>query len=136
MWEDVGIRTTQIRQPMSAFRPNFVERSWKGVNSHGNNVGSEPLLARTQTYSKTGVVNYGVEHEIGEDFTTRIEETFDQEERLELVRQFTKFLFDEVFTIPTVSVYHIWPLGPAVDEWEWTFPVVRVPSNLEYIPHR
>ena len=136
MWEDIGIRTSQIRQPMSAFRPNFVERSWKGVNSHGNNISSEPLLARTQTYSKTGVVNYGVEHPLGEDFTTRIEETFEQEERLELVRQFTKFLFDEVFTIPTVSVYHIWPLGPAVDDWEWTFPVVRVPSNLEYIPHR
>ena len=136
MWEDIGIRTSQIRQPMSAFRPNFVERSWKGVNSHGNNVSSEPLLARTQTYSKTGVVNYGVEHPMGEDFTTRIEETFDEEERLELVRQFTKFLFDEVFTIPTVSIYHIWPLGPEVDDWEWTFPVVRVPSNLEYIPHR
>ena len=136
MWEDVGIRTTQIRQPMSAFRPNFVERSWKGVNSHGNNISSEPLLSRTQTYAVSGVVNYGVEHPTAEELNTRIENAFEQEERLELVRQLTKFLFDEVFTIPTVSVYHIWPLGPAVDDWEWTFPVVRVPSNLEYIPHR
>ena len=136
MWEDVGIRTTQTRQPMSAFRPNFVKRSWEGVNSHGNNISSEPLLSRTTTYSIEGVVNYGVEHQIAEDFTQRISGTFDQEERLELVRQFAKFLFDEVLTIPTVSVFHIWPLGPEIDEWEWTFPVVRVPSNLEYIPHR
>ncbi len=136
MWEDVGIRTTQVRQPMSAFRPNFVERSWTGVNSHGNNVSSEPLLSRTETYAVSGVVNYGVEHEIAEDLNLRIAETFDREERLELVRQFSRFLFDEVLTIPTVSVYHVWPLGPEVDDWEWTFPVVRVPSNLEYVPHR
>ena len=136
MWEDVGIRTTQIRQPMSAFRPNFVERSWQGVNSHGNNVSSEPLLSRTQTFAISGVVNYGVEHVVAEDYTSRIEDAFDREERLELVRQFAKFLFDEVLTIPTVSVYHIWPLGPEIDDWEWTFPVVRVPSNLENIPHR
>lgn len=136
MWEDIGIRTTQIRQPMSAFRPNFVERSWKGVNSHGNIVSSEPLLSRTQTYAIAGVVNYGVEHPVSEDLNGRIENAFEQEERLELVREYTKFLFDEVFTIPTVNVYHIWPLGPEVDDWEWTFPVVRVPSNLEYIPHR
>ncbi len=136
MWEDIGIRTTQIRQPMSAFRPNFVERSWKGVNSHGNIVSSEPLLSRTQTYVVAGVVNYGVEHPVSEDLNVQIENAFEQEERLELVREYTKFLFDEVFTIPTVNVYHVWPLGPAVDDWEWTFPVVRVPSNLEYIPHR
>lgn len=136
MWEDVGIRTTQVRQPMSAFRPNFVERSWTGVNSHGNNISSEPLLARTETYAVSGVVNYGVEHEIAEDLNMRIAGTFDREERLELVRQFSKFLFDEVLTIPTVSVYHVWPLGPEVDDWEWAFPVVRVPSNLEYVPHR
>ena len=136
MWEDIGIRTTQVRQPMSAFRPNFVERSWKGVNSHGNIVSSEPLLSRTQTYVIAGVVNYGVEHPVSEDLNARIENAFEQEERLDLVREYTKFLFDEVFTIPTVNVYHIWPLGPAVDDWEWTFPVVRVPSNLEYIPHR
>ena len=136
MWEDIGIRTTQIRQPMSAFRPNFVERSWKGINSHGNNVSSEPLLSRTQTYAVAGVVNYGVEHPMSEELNAKIETTFDREERLELVRQLTKFLYDEVFTIPTVSIYHIWPLGPEVDDWTWTFPVVRVPSNLEYIPHR
>ena len=136
MWEDIGIRTTQIRQPMSAFRPNFVERSWKGVNSHGNNVSSEPLLSRTQTFDITGVVNYGVEHPVAQELNEKIAVTFDREERLELVRQLTKFLFDEVFTIPTVSIYHIWPLGPEVDDWEWAFPVVRVPSNLEYIPHR
>ena len=136
MWEDIGIRTTQIRQPMSAFRPNFVERSLKGINSHGNNVSSEPLLSRTQTYAVAGVVNYGVEHPMSEELNAKIETTFDREERLELVRQLTKFLYDEVFTIPTVSIYHIWPLGPEVDDWTWTFPVVRVPSNLEYIPHR
>ena len=136
MWEDVGIRTTQIRQPMSAFRPNFVKRSWEGVNSHGNNVSSEPLLSRTTTFHTEGVINYGVEHQIAEELTERISAAFVQEERLELVRQLTKFLYDEVLTIPTVSVYHVWPLGPEIDEWEWTFPVVRVPSNLEFIPHR
>ena len=88
------------------------------------------MLSRTQTYAVSGVVNYGVGHPTAEDLNARIEDAFEQEERLELVRQLTKFLFDEVFTIPTVSVYHIWPLGPAVDDWEWTFPVVRVPFQL------
>ena len=136
MWEDVGIHTTQIRQPMSAFRPNFIERSWEGVNSHGKDIESEPILSRTTSYSTRAAINYGVEHPITEDLTARIAKTFDTEERIELDRQFAKFLFDEALTIPTVSIFTTWPVGPEIDEWTMTFPVVRVPSNLEYIPHR
>jgi peptide/nickel transport system substrate-binding protein len=136
MWEDVGIHTTQIRQPMSAFRPNFIERSWEGVNSHGKDIESEPILSRTTSYSTRAAINYGVEHPIAEDLTARIAKTFDTEERIELDRQFAKFLFDEALTIPTVSIFTTWPVGPEIDEWTMTFPVVRVPSNLEYIPHR
>jgi peptide/nickel transport system substrate-binding protein len=136
MWEDVGIRTTQIRQPMSAFRPNFIERSWEGVNSHGKDIESEPILSRTTSYSTRAAINYGVEHPIAEDLTERIAKTFDAEERIELDRQFAKFLFDEALTIPTVSIFTTWPVGPNIDEWTMTFPVVRVPSNLEYVPHR
>lgn len=136
MWEDVGIRTTQIRQPMSAFRPHFISRSWEGVNSHGKDIESEPILSRTTSYSTRAAINYGVEHPIAEDLTARIAKTFDTEERLELDRQFAKFLFDEALTIPTVSIFTTWPVGPSIDEWTMTFPVVRVPSNLEYISHR
>lgn len=136
MWEDVGIRTTQIRQPMSAFRPHFINRSWEGVNSHGKDIESEPILSRAPYWSTKAAINYGVEHPIAEDFTQRIAKTFDAEERLELGRQFAKFLFDEALTIPTVSIFTTWPVGSEIDEWTMAFPVVRVPSNLEFIPHR
>ena len=53
-----------------------------------------------------------------------------------LVYRSMKFLFDEALTIPTVSIFTTWPVGPNIDEWTMTFPVVRVPSNLEYVPHR
>ena len=136
MWEEVGIRTTQVRQPMSAFRPNFINRSWEGVNSHGKDVESEPVLSRATFFSTRAAVNYGVEHPIAEDFTNQIAKTFDYEERIELDRQFAKFLFDEALVIPTVGIFTTWPVGPNIDEWTMTFPVVRVPSNLEYVPHR
>ena len=136
MWEEVGIRTIQTRQPMSAFRAKFPDRSWEGVNSHGQAIQIEPTAVFTRFFSTKGVVNYGLEHPISEDLTNLVNETFDDADRLELVRQFAKFLFDESLVIPTVSVFQIWPLGPAIDEWETLCCVTRNLTNLEYIPHR
>jgi ABC-type transport system substrate-binding protein len=62
--------------------------------------------------------------------------TIDEEERFEISRQMSKFLFDHAMTIPTVSVYQVWPVGPEIDEWEMVCCVTRVPSNIEYISHR
>ena len=62
--------------------------------------------------------------------------TIDEEERFEISRQMAKFIFDNSIIIPTVSVFQVWPVGPEIDEWKLVCCVTRVPSNLEYIPHR
>ena len=135
MWEEVGIRTTQSRQPMSAFRSNFPERSWVGVNSHGTSPGPEPV-ARFTNFRPGVVINYGAEHDTLTAMSDKAVATIDEEERFEISREMSKFLFDHAMTIPTVSVYQVWPVGPEIDEWEMVCCVTRVPSNLEYIPHR
>ena len=135
MWEDVGIRTTQNRQPMSSFRALFPERSWVGVNSHGTSLGPEPV-ANFNQFRPTSVVNYGLEHPIMTELYNTAVTTIDEEERFELSRKMAKFLFDNAIIIPTVTVFQVWPVGPEIDEWELVCCVTRVPSNLEYIPHR
>lgn len=136
MWEEVGIRTTQTRIPMSSFRAKFPERSWVGVNSHGQAIQIEPTAVFSRFFSTDATINYGVEHPILQEFTKRVSGTFDDQERLEIVRDFGKFLFDEALIIPTVSVFQIWPVGPEIDEWEMLCCVTRNPTNLEFIPHR
>ena len=135
MWEEVGIKTVQSRQPMSSFRALFPERSWVGVNSHGTSPGPEPV-SRYNSFRPTSVVNYGLEHPIMTELYDRGVATIDEEERFEISRQLAKFLFDHAIIIPTVSVFQVWPVGPEIDEWELVCCVTRVPSNLEYIPHR
>ena len=135
MWEDIGISTVQSRQPMSSFRALFPERSWIGVNSHGTSPGPEPV-ALYNSFRPTSVINYGLEHPIMTDLYDKGVATIDEEERFEISRQMAKFIFDNSIIIPTVSVFQVWPVGPEIDEWELVCCVTRVPSNLEYIPHR
>ena len=135
MWEEVGIRTVQSRQPMSSFRALFPERSWEGVNSHGTSPAPEPI-ALFNSFRPTSVVNYGMEHPIMTEYYDRGIATIDEEERFEIAREMAKFLFDHAVIIPTASVFQVWPVGPNIDEWELVCCVTRVPSNVEYIPHR
>ncbi len=135
MWEEIGIRTVQSRQPMSSFRALFPERSWVGVNSHGTSPGPEPV-SRYNSFRPTSVVNYGLEHPIMTELYDQGVATIDEEERYEISRQMAQFLFDHAVIIPTVSVFQVWPVGPRIDEWELVCCVTRVPSNVEYIPHR
>ena len=135
MWEEVGIRTTQTRQPMSSFRAQFPERSWEGVNSHGRAVDIEPF-STFNTWRTDAVINYGMEHPFAEDIISRMEDTLDEEERFALAREFSKFLFENAITIPTVQVAQIWPIGPQIDTWELLCCVVRVPSRTEYVTPR
>ena len=135
MWEEIGIRTVQSRQPMSSFRATFPERSWVGVNSHGTSPGPEPV-SRYNSFRPTSVVNYGLEHPVMTDLYDQGVATIDEEARFELAREMAKFLFDHAVIIPTVSVFQVWPVGPKIDEWELVCCVTRVLSNVEYVPHR
>ena len=135
MWEEIGIRTVQSRQPMSSFRALFPERSWEGVNSHGTSPAPEPI-SLFNSFRPTSVVNYGMEHPIMTEYYDRGIATIDEEERFEIAREMAKFLFDHAVIIPTASVFQVWPVGPRIDEWELVCCVTRVPSNVEYIPHR
>jgi peptide/nickel transport system substrate-binding protein len=135
MWEEIGIRTVQSRQPMSSFRATFPERSWIGVNSHGTSPGPEPV-ERFNSFRPTSAVNYGLEHDIITNLYNTGVTTMDEDQRFEIARQMSKFLFDNAISIPTVSVFQVWPVGPDIDEWELLCCNTRVLTRTEYIPHR
>ena len=62
MWEEINIRCKQHRMPMTAFRPHFVNRTWKGYNTHDNSPSDEPLNAYSHGISSKGLIMRGMEH--------------------------------------------------------------------------
>ena len=136
MWEEVGIRCTQTRSPMSAFRPHFIKRSWEGVNTHGVDYLPEPVASMQGTYRVIGTVNYGMEHPWLEEKIQLAQDTFDEEERFEIQMEIAKWQFHNVITLPTFLVNRVYPLGPEIDDYEMGCCQTRVLFDLEHIPHR
>ncbi|MFQ6027432.1 MAG: ABC transporter substrate-binding protein [Dehalococcoidia bacterium] len=136
MWEEVGIRCTQTRSPMSAFRPNFIKRSWEGVNTHGTDYLPEPLANTSGTNRVQGTVNYGIEHPWLEEKIALAEATFDEEERFKVQAEIAQWQFHNVTTLPTFLVNRVFPLGPEIDDWEMVCCRTQVLMDLEHIPHR
>ena len=62
MWEEINVRCNQQRMPMTAFRPHFVNRTWKGYNTHDNSPQNEPIDAYNQGVSSKGLIMRGMEH--------------------------------------------------------------------------
>ena len=120
---------------MAIWRAEFPERSGEGVNSHGTSPGPEPGM-RYISFQPSSVINYGLEHPIMTGLYEKVITTIDEEERFDLARQMATFLFDNAIIIPTVTVFQVWPVGPEIDQWEMICCVTRVPSNIEFIPHR
>ena len=44
-WVEINVRCKQQRMPMTAFRPHFLNRTWKGLNTHDNSPVDEPINA-------------------------------------------------------------------------------------------
>ena len=136
MWEKVNIRCTQTRLPMTAFRPNFVNRSWKGLNTHGAPALIEPLQIYANVINSKGLINYGMEHPKLDEFLATINATFETEARWERYRETAKWIFENVVHLPLVEGNFIYPLGPKIDVWPLQCCFYGHLNNLEYVPHR
>ena len=136
MWEEINIRCTQTRSQMSAFRPNFVDRSWEGLNTHGLGPLPEPLVTYSSSMVSKGVINYGIEHPFLEEKISQTQATFDDEQRFEIQREIAQWVFDNVAILPMYKVDWVFPLGPNIDTWDMACCDARVLFDLEHIPHR
>ncbi len=136
MWEEVGIRCTQTRSPMSAFRPHFIKRSWEGVNTHGVDYLPEPVASMQGTFRSIGTVNYGIEHPWLEEKKAEALATVDEDQRFKVEAEIAKWIFDNVVILPTFKVNRVYPLGPRIDDWEMACCRTRTLLDIEYIPHR
>ncbi len=136
MWEKINVRCKQTQIPMTAFRPNFVNRSWKGLNTHGASTIIEPLYAYTNVVNSKGLINYGMEHPKLDELLARVSATFDTEERWERQRELAKWMFENVTLMPLVEGNFIYPLGPKIDVWPLQCCFYGHLNNLEDVPHR
>ena len=136
MWEEINIRCTQTRSQMSAFRPNFVDRSWEGINTHGLGPLPEPLVTYSSSMVSEGVINYGIEHPFLQEKIDQAQSTFDDEDRFAIQREIAQWVFDNVAIMPMYKVDWVFPLGPNIDSWDMACCDARVLFDLEHIPHR
>ena len=121
---------------MSAFRPNFVDRSWEGLNTHGVGPLPEPLVTYSSAMVSAGVINYGIEHPFLEDKIDKAMSTFDTEERFAVQQEVAQWVFDNAVIIPMYKVDWVFPVGPRIDTWDMACCDARALFDLEYVPHR
>ena len=135
MWEEIGIRCIQERSQMSAFRPHFIDRSWKGVNTHGTDASPEPLTNINGQMSVKSTVNYGIEHPWLEEMKNLALATVDEDERFKIEAEIAEWIFDNVVILPTFKVNRVYPLGPRIGDWDMACCRTRTLMDLEHIPH-
>jgi peptide/nickel transport system substrate-binding protein len=136
MWEEINIRCKQHRMPMTAFRPHFVNRTWKGYNTHDNSPSDEPLNAYSHGISSKGLIMRGMEHPW---LDAQVEAMFNEpdfEKRMEIQRDTAKWLFAQAVHIPIASINVVWPVGAEIDLWNFGCCARDIASNLEFVPHR
>ena len=136
MWEEINIRCKQHRMPMTAFRPHFVNRTWKGYNTHDNSPSDEPLNAYSHGISSKGLIMRGMEHPW---LDAQVEAMFgepDFEKRMAIQRETAKWLLAEAVHIPIAAINVVWPIGAEVDLWNFGCCARDIASNLEFAPHR
>ena len=136
MWEEINIRCKQHRMPMTAFRPHFVNRTWKGYNTHDNSPSDEPLNAYSHGISSKGLIMRGMEHPW---LDAQVEAMFNEpdfEKRMEIQRDTAKWLLAQAVHIPIASINVVWPVGAEIDLWNFGCCARDIASNLEFAPHR
>ena len=136
MWEEINIRCRQHRMPMTAFRPHFVNRTWKGYNTHDNSPSDEPLNSYSHGISSKGLIMRGMEHPY---LDAQVEAMFNEpnfEKRMEIQRETAKWLLAEAVHIPIAAINVVWPVGAEIDLWNFGCCARDIASNLEFAPHR
>lgn len=136
MWEEINVRCNQQRMPMTAFRPHFVNRTWKGYNTHDNSPQDEPIDAYNQGVSSKGLIMRGMEHPY---LDAQVEAMFaepDFEKRMEIQRETAKWILENAVHFPIASINVVWPVGAEIDLWNFGCCARDIASNLEFAPHR
>ncbi len=136
MWEEINVRCNQQRMPMTAFRPHFVNRTWKGYNTHDNSPADEPLDAYNQGVSSKGLIMRGMEHPY---LDAQVEAMFsepDFEKRMVIQRETAKWILENAVHFPIASINVVWPVGAEIDLWNFGCCARDIASNLEFAPHR
>jgi peptide/nickel transport system substrate-binding protein len=135
-WEEIDVVCNQQRMPMTAFRPHFVNRTWKGYNTHDNSPSDEPLNSYNQGISSKGLIMRGMEHPY---LDAQVEAMFNEpifERRIEIQRETAKWILENAVHFPIAAINVVWPLGPELDLWNFGCCAWDIASNLEYAPHR
>jgi peptide/nickel transport system substrate-binding protein len=135
MWEEINVRCRQHSMPMTAFRPHFLNRTWKGFK-HDNSPSDEPLNAYVSGVSKEGAIMRGMEHPWLEQKVQEMVNEPDFETRMEIQREVAKWILDNAVHFPIASINVVWPVGPEIDLWNMGCCARDIASNLEYVPHR
>ena len=136
MWEEINVTCNQHRMPMTAFRPHFVNRTWKGYNTHDNSPSDEPLNAYNQGVSSKGLIMRGMEHPY---LDAQVEAMFaepDFDKRIEIQRETAKWILENAVHFPIAAINVVWPIGAEVDLWNFGCCARDIASNLEFAPHR
>ena len=136
MWEEINVRCSQHRMPMTAFRPHFVNRTWKGYNTHDNSPSDEPLNAYNQGISSKGLIMRGMEHPY---LDAQVEAMFAEpnfEKRMEIQRETAKWILENAVHFPIAAINVVWPVGAEIDLWNFGCCARDIASNLEFVPHR
>ena len=137
MWEEIGIKTSQNTIPYSAFRPNLVNRTAKGVWTQAFPPSDpEPIVGYNILHSSEGALTFSFEHP---DFQAMLGEAntlIDPDERWAKQAEMARWIFDEVMLLMVYGENIVWPLGAKVDPWEPLAGNRNWLSNWEYAPHR
>ena len=136
MWEEINVRCNQHRMPMTAFRPHFVNRTWKGYNTHDNSPQNEPIDAYNQGVSSKGLIMRGMEHPYLDAQVEAILAEPDFEKRIAIQQETAKWILDNAVHFPIAAINVVWPVGPELDLWNFGCCAWDIASNLEFAPHR
>ncbi len=136
MWEEVGISSTQQVTPYAAWRPCTVARSCQAVATHASGGVPEPLRVFPIFWHPRSSISFGFEHPFFTDITNRALQTVDDEARWALQGEASKWIYDNVMTLPLYERYDIWPLGPRIDPWPLPTLGNSFIGNYEYVKHR
>ncbi len=137
MWEAIDITCNIKNEPWTAYRPKNVSRAVDpGPFSNFIPPVIEPLWIMNLFHSSDNSLNLGFEHPEFQALLDEARDTNDDDARFKLQADITKWMFDNVMTIPLYDENSVFPLGPEIDEWEQQSGGLTWLSNWEFVPHR
>ena len=136
LWRQIGIEAKHVVQPYSSFRPTILARTAKGVRPDEQGVGIEPLFYYSIFYVANNTFNFGIEHPDLQGLIDKANVTYDVDERWAVSADISRWLHENIGTIPLYEENATWPLGPEISEWEMSPLHIEWLNNWEYAAHR